>query len=221
MAILKAIAITISCIGFHLIYSQQFGTCDEPFIIFKHTTATSNSALACESALRIFPEIEDEGATKFHDGECAYQCKMALPYTCFKIHAPQTRYDEGLLSVDIFEKKVSAKWKNAMLHQDYDPFFDFNMAFWVKSLDQYLVHWQQSPDLEYFGVEWSYKDNPFYSILVHSPSSSITFEFISYLKPYDLLYDAIHWINSDIPRATFQGMKVHCTYSMQSITLNL
>ena len=52
-----------------LVRAQQYGTCDEPFLIFKHTVATTDSHLACENAYKIFPVIHDEGADKFHDGE--------------------------------------------------------------------------------------------------------------------------------------------------------
>eukprot|EP01084_Bolivina_argentea_P310216 536766_1 len=101
-----------------------------------------DSARECQNYYHIFPEIHDEGASKFHDGECAHQCKLELPYSCFKIHAPQTYlYDEGLLYIDTFETKVSEKWKFALdaTHPlDYDAFFDYNIAFWVQSLDQYI-----------------------------------------------------------------------------------
>merc|ERR1719474_2281063 len=96
------------------IKSEQIGTCDEPFTIFKHTLSSSDSQRDCDNALRIFPDIEDQGANKFHDGECAYQCKLELPFSCFKLHAPQTRYDEGLLHVKTLENKVSDKWRSVM-----------------------------------------------------------------------------------------------------------
>eukprot|EP01083_Nonionella_stella_P049238 131288_1 len=128
------------------IHCLLYGTCDQPFIIFKHTVATADSKRECENYYNIFPELHDEGADKFHDGECAHQCKLELPYTCFKLHAPQTYlYDECLLYVDTFGKKVSEKWKFALDNTrplDYDAFFDYNIAFWVQSLDQYILHWK-------------------------------------------------------------------------------
>eukprot|EP01084_Bolivina_argentea_P038518 71233_1 len=204
------------------INSTAEGTCDEPFIIFKHTVATSNSKFACENTYNIFPDIHDEGATKFHDGECAFQCKLQLPYTCFNLHAPQTyQYDEGLLYIDTFEKKMSEKWKYILNNNhplDYDAFFDFNMGFWVKSLDEYISHWNSNKylNLEYFGIEWyiydiniddnEFQNNKFYSILVHSPSSAINFEFISYTKPSNNFYNNMKWITDKIPRCTFKAM---------------
>jgi len=179
----------------------------------------------CANAYKIFPNIHDEGADKFHDGECAYQCKLELDYTCFKIHAPQTwQHDEGILPIHIFEKKMSDKWKMVLNNNDfawpydYDAFLDFNMAFWVKSLDHFILHWQSNKDeeFEYIGIEWSadydlqipddeYTQNRlFYSILIHSPLSSINYEFISYSKPSNKLYKTIKWIHSDLPRATFK-----------------
>eukprot|EP01083_Nonionella_stella_P046674 124960_1 len=197
-------------------FSQKYGTCDEPFIIFKHTVATSDSHRDCANAYHIFPDIHDEGASKFHDGQCAYQCKLELPYTCFKIHAPQTQFDEGLLPIDTFESKISEKWKHALTNNIYDVFFDNNMAFWVQSLDEYISHWNANDGvhLEYIGIEWTldgipiedpnFKDNTFYSILLHSPSSAIQFEFISYTKPSS--YRNLQWITDNIPRCTFKLM---------------
>ena len=132
------------------------GTCDDPSNLYKHTVASSDSLRDCASLWKIFPNIHDEGASKFHQGECAYQCKLELPYTCFKLHAPQTQYDEGLLHIDTFERKISQKWKHVMESSSahYDAFFDTNIAFWVSSLDEYIAHWQASFDinLEYFGM---------------------------------------------------------------------
>ena len=200
-----------------VVKTQDIGTCDEPFTIFKHTLSSSDSQRDCANAFRIFPEIEDQGANKFHDGECAYQCKLELPFTCFKLHAPQTRFDEGLLHVKTLEKKVTDKWQSVMNgNLKYDPFFDYNMAFWVQSLDDYILHWQSDDidtesDLEYFGIQWTLPselsadiDSDWYSILVHSTDSQINFEFMSSTKPS--LFDDIDWITDDLPRCTFQGM---------------
>ena len=198
------------------IKSEQIGTCDEPFTIFKHTLSSSDSQRDCDNALRIFPDIEDQGANKFHDGECAYQCKLELPFTCFKLHAPQTRYDEGLLHVKTLENKVSDKWRSVMSgNLKYDPFFDYNMAFWVQSLDDYISHWQSDQNaegkLEYIGIQWTLPselneniESDWYSILVHSTDSQMNFEFMSSIKP--VLYDYIQWITDDLPRCTFKGM---------------
>eukprot|EP01084_Bolivina_argentea_P197898 339026_1 len=199
-----------------------YGTCDQTFHIFKNTMASSDSARECANAYKIFPSIHDEGATKFHDGECAYQCKLELDYTCFKIHAPQTfEHDEGILPIHTFERKMSLKWEYVLNNKypyDYDSFFDFNVAFWVDSLNDYISHWKSSPELEYFGIEWqldwdiSIDDNEFtenkkfYSLLIHSPLSSINYEFISFHKPKNKFYKHIKWIQSDLPRCTFKAM---------------
>ena len=198
--------------------AEERGTCDYPFLVDKHTVVTSDSQRDCESAFLIFPEIEREDTSKFHDGECAYQCKLELPFSCFKLHAPQTQYDEGLLHIETLEHIVSEKWKSVMNgNLKYDPFFDYNMAFWVQSLDDFITHWQsQDIDLEYFGIQWelpsdlsinlddaSYLNNEWYSILIHPPHSSSSFEFISFSRPS--FYDDIRWIKQDIPRCTFQS----------------
>ena len=212
----------LTCSSFFFLLSsthgdtQQIGTCDDPFTIFKHTLSSSDSQRDCANALRIFPEIEDQGANKFHDGECAYQCKLELPFSCFKLHAPQTRYDEGLLHVKTLENKVSDKWRSVMSgNLKYDPFFDYNMAFWVQSLDDYISHWQSDQNaegkLEYIGIQWTLPselneniESDWYSILVHSTDSQMNFEFMSSTKP--VLYDDIQWITDDLPRCTFKGM---------------
>eukprot|EP01083_Nonionella_stella_P105611 303887_1 len=86
--------------------AQEYGTCDQTFHIFKNTQASSDSERECKNGYNIFPYIHDEGANKFQDGLCAYQCKLQLPDTCFAVHAPQTmQHDEGLLSIHILEKK--------------------------------------------------------------------------------------------------------------------
>eukprot|EP01084_Bolivina_argentea_P038519 71234_1 len=196
------------------VYPLDYGTCDDPFIIFKHTIATSDSARECENYYAIFPDIHDEGASKFKDGLCAHQCKLELPYTCFKIHAPETQFEQGLLNIDTFEKKLSSKWKYATEHNKYDQFFDDSIAFWVNSLDEYILHWQSNKNVkfDYIGIEWNlydvnindnnFKNNKFYSILIHSSQSARQFEFISYIKPN--LYNNIQWIIDDIPRCTFK-----------------
>ena len=197
-------------------HSQEYGTCSEPFTIFKHTLSSSNSQRDCANAFRIFPDIKDQGATKFHDGECAYQCKLELPFSCFKLHAPQTRFDEGLLHTKTLENTVSEKWQSVMSgNLRYEPFFDYNMAFWVQSLDDFIAHWQSDEDtesaLEYIGIRWTLPselsediDSDWFSILVHSADSQINFEFMSSTKPS--LYDDVQWITDDIPRCTFKGM---------------
>ena len=206
--------------------TDDIGTCNNSYNIFKNTFASSDSKRDCQNAYKIFPYIRDEEANKFHDGECAYQCKLELDNTCFKIHAPQTwQHDEGILPIHIAEKKMSFKWEmvlNENYPYDYDAFLDFNTAFWVKSLDDYILHWQtnekQDDDLkfEYIGIEWKldwnleinddeYMENKiFYSILIHSPSSQWNYEFISYNKPKQKLYKTIKWIYSDLPRCTFK-----------------
>ena len=220
------IFLSISFAIFFSVRSEDIGTCDQKFHIFKNTVASSDSRRECANFYKIFPYIHDEGADKFHDGECAYQCKLELNDTCFKIHAPQTwQHDEGILPVHIFERKMSMKWDYVLNDEypyDYDTFLDFNMAFWVQSLDDYMMHWHRDNDnnfdLEYIGIKWSpdwdlqindeeYTQNQkFYSILVHSPESSINFEFISYKKPKHKFVKHIKWINSDIPRSTFKLM---------------
>ena len=96
----------------------------------------------------------------------------------------------------------------------------------------YYVDIDEQPDdikLEYFGIEWIYNimtededgnivpvdlmpaddtliDNKFYSMLIHSPSSQSTYEFMSYTRPKQELYDSVKWIKSNIPRATFTHM---------------
>ena len=40
----------------------------------------SDSNREIASAYNIFPYIHDEGATKFHNGECAYQCKVEIHF---------------------------------------------------------------------------------------------------------------------------------------------
>lgn len=189
---------------------------------FKTAMATTDSYRDCASLYAIFPTIYDEGATKFNQGECAYQCKMELPDTCFKIHAPQTRYDEGLLSVQTLENKMRAKWKNAFTSDTaYDAFFDFNVAFWVRSLDDYLDHWATADaPLEMIGLEWSLPtdlaldtsaindasfDGTFYSVLVHAPDSLSQFEFISLTKPKNYASVSL-WRQELIPRCTFSQM---------------
>ena len=114
---------------------------------------------------------------------------------------------------------MSAKWSKAVKAQEYDSFMDYNLGFWVKSLDDYITHWQSSdPKLEMIGIEWqlpeeltvditdpSYINNQWYSVLVHSPDSGANFEFMSYSKPTQ--YDSIRtWLTEKFPRCTFQQM---------------
>ena len=120
---------------------------------------------------------------------------------------------------------MSEKWQNAVdkFNDEYDAFFDFNVAFWVNDLDLYLEHWRTFSEenegeiLETLGIEWTlpeeladtvdidddeYQNDKFYSILVHSPGSQLQFEFMSYTVP--TLYDDVKWISSNVPRCTFQ-----------------
>ena len=211
---LTLLIVMILFVGPNLTDSHLSGTCDDPFTIFKHTLSTTDSARDCESAYSIFPEIADQGATKFHDGQCAHQCKLELPFSCFMLHAPQTQFEEGMLLVETLEHQMSEKWEHSMgspLHIAYDPFFDFNIAFWVKSLDEYISHWQSDADtegnhFEYFGVEWHFDidgKQSWYSVMVHSPRSQINYEFVSFSKPKQ--YALLQWTSSPIPRCTFYG----------------
>ena len=155
------------------------------------------------------------------DKKCSHcGLKNHTAETCFKLHAPQTfEHDEGYLYVDTLETKISEKWTVSMDSMKYDAFFDFSIAFWVKSLDKYIIHWDSNENLrfEYIGIEWTlpsdlevdiddryYKDDRFYSILIHLPDSQQQFEFMSFIRPHHILYAKLHWIHQDVPRATFQ-----------------
>eukprot|EP01084_Bolivina_argentea_P180292 311475_1 len=118
--------------------ASGYGTCDDPYHIEKNTVATSDSHRDYSNAYDIFPFVNDQDASKFKDGMCAYQMKLELDDSCFKIHSPTTfEHDHGLLSVEILEKEFITKWKSAMSSSsktnninNYDSFFDFNFAFW-------------------------------------------------------------------------------------------
>lgn len=208
---------------------RGYGTCDDPYHVEKFTVASSDSERDYSWAYRIFPYLEDQDASKFVNGMCGNQMKVELPDSCFKLHAPQTwEHDSGLLEVDILEKKMSKKWNHVLSSNagtfNYDTFLDFNMAFWVQSLEPYLEQWisinaeSDEDQLEFVGIEWEYKfaddleigsteyqNNQFYSLLIHSPGSNINYEFISYAKPSTTLYGQTKWIHSSLPRVTFKA----------------
>ena len=115
------------------------------------------------------------------------------------------------------------EYVHSNLHLEYDAFMDNNMGFWVKSLDQFINHWElgkfNNPylELDYFGIEWYLydidindanfkKEHKFYSILVHSAASAIIYEFMSFTKPTDENYNKMRWITDNIPRCTFKAM---------------
>eukprot|EP01084_Bolivina_argentea_P197901 339031_1 len=215
-----------------------YGTCDDGYHIQKWTIASSNSYRDSYYAFNIFAYLDEQDTEHFISGMCANGMKVQLPDSCFQLHAPQTwQHDSGLLDVAILEKKFNKKWQHVLSTNkdtfNYDSFLDFNIAFWVQSLDDYIEKWQQfaiSKDktdtdfgpvqFQYIGIEWyykltyidlqikstDYKNNKFYSLLIHSPQSGINYEFISFKKPSDKYYKNIKWISSDIQRATFIQM---------------
>eukprot|EP01083_Nonionella_stella_P154853 499466_1 len=211
-------------------YTSGYGDCDDPFHIKKQTWSTSDSQRDIKNAYKIFPYLYDQNVLQFVEGKCAYSLKLEFPDTCFQLHAPTTYgRDPGLLTIDTFEQKVTQKWHETYASSGanphhYDAFFDFNFAVWVESLDDYITQWtsdENKDDLygEYIGIEWTYslnndlkitspyyRNNQFYSLLMHSPSSSILYEFISFKKPSDHLYKNIQWIQSSMIRATFNSM---------------
>ena len=180
---------------------SAYGTCDDTYHIEKFTYATSDSLRESKYIFNIFAHLNEQETTHFVSGMCANGMKVELPDSCFKIHAPQTwQHDQGLLGVDIYERKFSEKWSSVMNGESqfhFDSFFDFNIAFFVHSLDEYIEKWtafnEETSDeqIEYFGIEWiynlgdvdlkissaDYEQNKFYSVLVHSPSSAAIFEF--------------------------------------------
>ena len=204
------------------------GSCDDLFKIFKYTMATTNADNTCENMYRIFPDIHEStvissGNSGSEDEDasfCGGKCNLELPDTCFQLHATETTaYDDGFLPIDDFENVMDSKWEHALQSKEYDAFFDYNMAFWVRSLDDFISHWQSvshrhSEDLQYFGIEWTFPSTldvdidststPFYSILVHSKQSQMQYEFMSFSRPQ--LYDDIEWITDDVPRCTFGAL---------------
>ena len=115
----------------------------------------------------------------------------------------------------------------------YDSFLDFNFAFYVESLDPYIAKWEDfnsnpnpstnsdgveyNDKFEYIGIEWEYnipnidleissseyKNNKWYSLLIHSPKSNLNYEFMSFIKPSSKYHDNVKWIKTSIPRASF------------------
>ena len=222
--------------------SPTYGTCDDPFSVFKYAMATSDADKICENVYHIFPDIheyvpnelpvdtsssidlsKDAISSFLNDAnqQCAVSCHLELPDTCFQLRASESiAYDEGLLFIDSLESEISSKWNAAIQSKQYDAFMDYNIAFWVDSLDTFIRHWksQHSADLQYLGIQWTlpsdltfhhiederFQRGQVYSILVHSAQSQIQYEFISFSEPD--LYDDVHWITDNIPRCTFQGM---------------
>ena len=202
--------------------TSAYGTCDDQYHIEKYTTATTDSLRDYDNAYRIFPFLATSDTSAFDQGRCAYGMKVETPDTCFKIHAPTTwEHDPGLLDVGIVEAKIAQKWRHVLSAEpgtfNFDAFLDSSMAFWVDSLDAYLSHWESSDvALEFVGIEWHYaldtdlqisaaefRDNRFYSLLVHSPGSAMHFEFMAFVPPSAELNVDVQWISSTLPRATF------------------
>eukprot|EP01084_Bolivina_argentea_P085637 154796_1 len=167
--------------------------------IQKHTLATTDSYRDTEMTHLIFPEAIDEYIPHFHQDECARASKLYLPYTCFKIHAPQTwQLDEGYLSVKTLEREYTKKFYaiiNGFSEYNYDAFFDNNIAFWVLNLDKYLSQINNNHHIlsSYIGLKWNDKsiDKTFYSLIIQSPHSQRIYELFSFNKPNLLLYTNI------------------------------
>ena len=216
--------------------------CDDTFGIDKYSVATTNAHRDYYHSQHIFPHSTK--VNSIHEvGKCTNGMKLQFENICFELHSLETsQREEGLLAVDILEKKISKKWKNVMDRNSkfqFDTFLDFSIAFFVDSLDEYITKWEAfnrqitgtQEELEYIGIEWYMPNDydlaindtvhsinsdelqwiPFYSLLIHSPSSAITYEFLSYVPPSDENYKKINWIQSDIQRATFKG-----AYSIQT-----
>ena len=165
--------------------------CISEFIVEKYTLASSDSYRETEMTLLIFPEAEFEFAPHFKQDYCARQSKISLPYSCFKIHAPQTwQHHEGYLSVEALENEFSKKFYavlNGYSDNKFDAFFDYSMGFWVEYLDKYLQRINDNYDIltDYIGLRW-YSESigkTFYSLIIHSPSSQKVYELISFNKP--------------------------------------
>ncbi len=130
--------------------------------IQKHTLATTDSYRDTEMVQLIFPEAILEYIPHFHQDECARASKLYLPYTCFKIHNPQTwQLEQGYLEIQTLEHEYSKKFY-AVIHghseYTYDAFFDNNVAFWVSKLDKYLSQINDNSHVltHYLGLQWTH-----------------------------------------------------------------
>eukprot|EP01084_Bolivina_argentea_P242311 406539_1 len=110
--------------------------------IGKSTLASTDSYRDTEMTQLIFPEALIEYTPHFHQDQCARESKLYLPWTCFKLHHPQTwQFDEGYLQIKTLEREYTKKFYaviHGYSHYQFDAFFDNNMAFWVSYLDKYL-----------------------------------------------------------------------------------
>eukprot|EP00484_Ammonia_sp_Unknown_P005191 CAMPEP_0197077816 /NCGR_PEP_ID=MMETSP1384-20130603/212805_1 /TAXON_ID=29189 /ORGANISM="Ammonia sp." /LENGTH=617 /DNA_ID=CAMNT_0042516681 /DNA_START=38 /DNA_END=1890 /DNA_ORIENTATION=- len=83
--------------------------------IGKRTLASTDAYRDTRNLQLIFPQAKQEFIPHFHQDECARASKLYLPYTCFKLHSPQTwELDEGYLSIKTVEREYTKKF------YDYD-----------------------------------------------------------------------------------------------------
>ena len=154
----------------------------------------------------------------FNQDLCARASKLWLPYTCFKLHQPQTwQLEEGYLNVKTVEREFTKKFYaviNGHSRYNFDAFFDFNVAFWVNELDKYLTQLNDNSDIltSYLGLKWydNDLDKTFYSLIIQSPQSQRVVELITFNKPdlssskYPNLRKNFKWKETKIPRASFK-----------------
>lgn len=154
------------------------------------------------------------------DSNCGQISVLHLPDIPFQLQFIQPTIKDTTDILD-FEQEMNDKWHEfkQMDIKIIDPFFNNNLAFYVPDIDIYLqrlqdIHQsQQSIQSPFYSlvIEWqitnelSINSLTFYSLIVHSPDSSIMYEFISNHKP--LLISS--WMKSDIPRATFNGLQTY------------
>ena len=195
--------------------------CLSEFHIEKYTMATSDSYRDTEMTCLIFPEATAEFAPHFKQDYCARQSKIEIPYSCFKIHAPQTwQHDEGYLSVQALENEFSKKFYavlNGYSDYEFDAFFDYSLGLWVKDLDKYLQRLNDHHTIltNYIGLKW-YAPDPidktFYSLIIQSPSSQKVYELMSFNKPdltqYPNLRKSFHFQYVNEMRASFLSYEI-------------
>ena len=218
----------------------SFGCVSSDFNLGKNTWASANSARDYEWATKLVPGIEDQGATKFNQGDCGIQSKLVLDGSCFKIHHPTTfQHDQYKLRVaeieTVFTKKVESLTSSTSdtetesttttTKHHYDAFLDHNMGFYVPSIDS-LIEAYDEYGVDYWLLKWQNKmlgsgpkgminngDTWLYSLLVHSPGSQILYEFMTIRKPVD--YDNLEFMESEM-RATFEGFKPNYPWQPES-----
>ena len=84
------------------------------------------------------------------------------------------------------EGRIQKEWGN---FDFYDPFMDYNAAFWTEVLDGYISEYKAN-DVKFLALKWTSDDDKDYYSIVASPCGYVVIEIMSDTVPseYESLF---------------------------------